>query len=159
MRTNTHITIIRHQAGVTLIEVLVTMFILAIGLLGLAGLQANSLKNNQAALYRSQATVLAYDIADRMRANRTAALSGSYNVAIGSSGSSGGIVLADITEWKDALERELPRGDGSVTVDLNGNANIVIKWIENNDAAADVGPYNCGYSGTGKQVLCTVTGL
>lgn len=55
--------------GFTLIEVLIAMMLLAVGLLGLAALQAHSLKNNQSAYYRSQATQLAYDIADRMRVN------------------------------------------------------------------------------------------
>ncbi len=62
MKTNT---------GFTLIEVLIAMLVLAVGLLGLAGLQATSLRNNQSAYNRSQATQLAYDLADRMRANFT----------------------------------------------------------------------------------------
>ena len=57
------------NTGFTLIEVLIAMLVLAVGLLGLAGLQATSLKNNQSAYNRSQATQLAYDIADRMRSN------------------------------------------------------------------------------------------
>jgi type IV pilus assembly protein PilV len=56
-------------AGFTLIEVLIAVVLLAGGLLGLAALQASSLKNNQSAYNRSQATQLAYEIADRMRAN------------------------------------------------------------------------------------------
>ena len=59
----------KKNIGFTLIEVLVAMLVLAVGLLGLAGLQATSLRNNQSAYNRSQATQLAYDIADRMRAN------------------------------------------------------------------------------------------
>lgn len=58
------------ERGFTLIEVLVAMVVLSIGLLGLAGLQATSLKSNQSAYHRSQATQLAYEMADRMRANR-----------------------------------------------------------------------------------------
>ena len=61
------------NAGFTLIEVLIAMLVLAVGLLGLAGLQATSLRNNQSAYNRSQATQLAYDLADRMRANFTEA--------------------------------------------------------------------------------------
>jgi type IV pilus assembly protein PilV len=57
------------NAGFTLIEVLIAMVVLAVGLLGLAGLQVTSLRNNQSAYNRSQATQLAYDLADRMRAN------------------------------------------------------------------------------------------
>ena len=59
----------KKNTGFTLIEVLIAMIILAVGLLGLAGLQATTLKNNQSAYNRIKATQLAYDIADRMRAN------------------------------------------------------------------------------------------
>ena len=59
----------KKNTGFTLIEVLIAMIVLAVGLLGLAGLQATSLRNNQSAYNRIKATQLAYDIADRMRAN------------------------------------------------------------------------------------------
>ena len=55
--------------GFTLVEVLVAMVILAIGLLGLASLQAIALKDNQDAYLRSQANLLAYEMSDRIRAN------------------------------------------------------------------------------------------
>jgi type IV pilus assembly protein PilV len=55
--------------GFTLVEVLVALVVLAGGLLGLAALQATSLRNTQSAYNRSQATQLAYQMADRMRAN------------------------------------------------------------------------------------------
>lgn len=58
------------QSGFTMIEVLIAVLVLSIGLLGLAGLQAASLHNNHSAYLRSQATLLAYGIADRMRANQ-----------------------------------------------------------------------------------------
>ena len=48
-------------------EVLVAMLILAIGLLGLASLQTQSLKFNHDAYVRSQATILAAEIMDKMR--------------------------------------------------------------------------------------------
>lgn len=57
--------------GFTLIEVLITVFVLAVGLLALAALQTRSLRDTAAAQMRSTATLLAYDIADRMRANAT----------------------------------------------------------------------------------------
>jgi type IV pilus assembly protein PilV len=59
----------RHARGVTLIEVLVTMVIVAIGLLGLAGLQVRGLSIQKDAHGRAIATQLALDLADRMRAN------------------------------------------------------------------------------------------
>jgi|GEM_PF-749886 len=58
-------------AGFSLIEVLVAMFILAVGLLGLAALQAQGLRSGSAALVRTQATILANEIIDQMRANRS----------------------------------------------------------------------------------------
>lgn len=60
----------RHTTGFTLIEVLVSMIILALGLLGLASLQGISLKNNQDAFLFSQANALAYEMSDRIKANR-----------------------------------------------------------------------------------------
>jgi type IV pilus assembly protein PilV len=60
----------RHAIGFTLIEVLISMIILAIGLLGLASLQGISLKNNQDAYLFSQVNALAYEMSDRIKANK-----------------------------------------------------------------------------------------
>ncbi len=60
----------RRVIGFTLIEVLVSMIILALGLLGLASLQGISLKNNQDAYLFSQANALAYEMSDRIKANK-----------------------------------------------------------------------------------------
>lgn len=60
------------QNGLTLIEVLVALFVLSVGLLGLAGLQATGSKFNNSAYLRTQAYIQAYDIADRMRNNLVA---------------------------------------------------------------------------------------
>lgn len=59
------------QSGMSLIEVMVAIFILGAGLLGLGGLQARSVMVNQSAYYRSIAADLASDLADRIRANRS----------------------------------------------------------------------------------------
>jgi len=55
--------------GFTLIEVLVTIVVVSIGLLGLAGLQISGLRANVSSEARSKATLLASDIIERMRAN------------------------------------------------------------------------------------------
>lgn len=59
----------RKSAGFTLIEVLITIVVVSIGLLGLAGLQINSLRANMGSEDRSKASYIASDIAERMRAN------------------------------------------------------------------------------------------
>lgn len=61
---------VRRQRGVTLIEVLVALVIVAVGLLGLAGMQVRGLSIQKDAHGRAIATQLALDLADRMRANR-----------------------------------------------------------------------------------------
>lgn len=64
-----HYNYLTKTKGFTLVEVLVAMAILAVGLLGLASLQAIALKDNQDAYLRSQANLLAYEMSDRIRAN------------------------------------------------------------------------------------------
>ncbi len=60
---------VRQQAGTTLIEIMVSIVVIAIGLLGLASMQINALKFQQTASQRSEAIQSSYDLADRMRAN------------------------------------------------------------------------------------------
>jgi type IV pilus assembly protein PilV len=61
------------QSGYLMIEVLITMFILSIGLLGVVGLQARAQQAETDSYQRTQALILAQDMADRISANRTAA--------------------------------------------------------------------------------------
>ena len=121
-------TALARQRGFTLLEVLVALLIVSIGLIGLAGLMSTSLKNNQGASQRSQATWLTYDLLDRMRANRTAALGGSYNTtSIKSYSGSGSVAATDLTQWKAELANALPGSDAVVTV--AGNlATVNIQW-------------------------------
>jgi len=66
------------EQGMTLVEVLVTIVVLSVGLLGLAGLQLRGIQVNQGAAMRSQAAILAEDLADRMRGDYAAFTSGSF---------------------------------------------------------------------------------
>lgn len=120
------------QRGTTLIETLVALLVLSIGLLGVAGLQLTSLRNNRSAHLRSQAQVMAYDITDRMRANRDAALAGSYNIALGGAGTGGTLIGDDLVRWKGAIAESMPSGDGSVTI--NAATSVVLITIQWTDA-------------------------
>jgi type IV pilus assembly protein PilV len=60
------------EQGSTLIEVLVAIFVLSLGLLGIAGLQSMAMKLNQTALSRSIATVYAENAMDILRSNPVA---------------------------------------------------------------------------------------
>jgi type IV pilus assembly protein PilV len=83
-------------------------------------------------LIRSQATQAGADILDRMRANRTVALAGGYDMTdVQNPGSSGatGLALTDLGEWMTGLQGNLPAGDGSVLV--AGNiATVTITWSD-----------------------------
>ncbi|MDI9239897.1 type IV pilus modification protein PilV [Lysobacter sp. LF1] len=71
----------RLAKGASLLEVLVAVLVLAVGLLGVAALQATALRNNQSSYERSEAVILSYAMFDVLRANRAAAIAGDYNLA------------------------------------------------------------------------------
>ena len=74
--------VIKSSRGFTIIEVLVSMVILSIGVLGLGMLQMAAMQNTQGGYLRSQATILAYDIIDSMRANIPAVTGGDYHITM-----------------------------------------------------------------------------
>ena len=95
------------QQGFSLIEVLVTIAILMIGLLGLAALQTNATVAEMEAYQRSQALVLVQDLADRIAANKwnsdnyvTASAKGA---AIDTCASYTAISDIDLCEWNNKL--------------------------------------------------------
>ena len=117
---------LKQQSGFTLVEVLVSTVVLSIGLVGVAGLQAVSLNNNQSAFMRSQASVLAYDLADRMRSNVTGATSNFYDptnptVTANCSTTIGctpqQMALDDLADWNADLATYMPLGQGFVCID------------------------------------------
>lgn len=133
---------IRHPArrvrGITLIEVLVAVLVLGIGLLGVASLQSRGLRMNMNSHVRGQATILAQDMLERMRANPDAFEAGDYDSSggAGNAGDSGDydtcnpdtapggggcdpatMASSDLHAWSDALDDRLPQGEGVVCVD------------------------------------------
>ncbi len=121
------------QRGFSLIEVLVTIVVVSFGMLGFAGLLNESIVSNRQAYMRSQATLLAHDIIERMRVNRPAAVGGNYTIALASSPAGGSVAGDDLVEWKSLLANYLPAGDGSVVADGTGNVTVVIVWDDDND--------------------------
>lgn len=130
---------IRYQSGLSLIEVLITVVLVSIGLLGLAGLQLTSVQNSNSSSERFVATTLAQDILERMRANRNRAIGPGrvYNLAMGADPGVGGVEGADLDAWKEAVEAALPSGQGAVAVDDDSVATITLEWTDASDKNAD----------------------
>ena len=115
------------QSGFSLIEVLVTVLLLSIGLLGLVALQLNGLQQNQNALQLTNATFFAYEMADRMRANRADAIADRYLIDFDAVAQAGTLYGDELVSWKNNLASQLPSGDGRITV-AGGIYNITIRW-------------------------------
>ena len=96
-----------NQTGFTLLEVMIALVIFSIGLLGLAGMQAAGVRNNQISYSRTVATQLVYDMADRIRNNPTANYETTAPAAAPNcvTGTCTSIQLAgfDKTEWNTAI--------------------------------------------------------
>lgn len=126
-------------SGFTLLETLIAMLILAIGLLGMAGLMLNSMKSNQSSYQRTQASLLAYDMAERLRLNTDLATAGDSYV-ITSTASAGtdvncapctpaNMAAKDRFEWITALNREglaatVARNNRSYTINVTWNISL-----------------------------------
>lgn len=122
-----------HQAGVTLVEILVTVVLISVGLLGIAALQMASLRGNQEAHVRAQASVLAADILDRMRANSLAFRAGEYDASYNGTGTTGTRAGGDLTSWQGAIDRTLTgsASDAAGRIQRNGNvATVTVRWSE-----------------------------
>jgi len=134
------------QYGVALLEVMISVLILAIGLLGLAQLQATTLKHNESAYLRSQVSVLASDILDSMRVNRTAAQAGNYNFAVSDTPPATPSTIAeqDLVDWLSNIGTVLPTSGGLIAcADSNGGDGlacssgsiytVTVSWVEVQD--------------------------
>lgn len=121
IKLNTHRT--KYKAsnkGFSLIEVLIAMLILAIGFMGIAALQFKGLKYNTDALFRSQISVLAYDITDRIRLNsaNAAAYVSTYTISTTDPGCTQATATAanDLNCWHQQGFNALPPGANNTMV-------------------------------------------
>jgi len=130
------------QAGLTLIEVMVSMLILAVGLLGAAAIQLNALKYTDSSLMTSQASFIAYDMLDRIRANPDANYAVSNLQGITATAGSTAARDADLYDFKNNITTfAATDGSGSIAVN-NRVVTITIGWGDKraNDATTANAP-------------------
>ena len=136
------------QAGFTLLEVLISIFILGVGLLGLASLQITGLKSGHSAQLRTEAIVHVYDIIERMRINKVIAQAGGYDIALGDAApATSSVVDTDRGGWKTALALNLPGGDGAIATNADVTT-ITVQWDDSR-----------GVGGSGNQTFSISTEL
>ncbi len=114
--------------GFSLLEVLVSIVVVTMGLLGLAGMSIRSLSANDSSGYRAAAALQAMQISDLMRANRQAVVDDQYNVAYGVTTGNSARATSDIAAWKAIIAR-LPSGDGAISyVAADGTVTVTVRW-------------------------------
>ena len=133
--------------GFSLLESLIALVVFSIGFLALTLLMHTSLQNTNSAFYRSVATEQAYDMADRIRANRGAAGAtvvsylgveddadpGCIEDAAGCT--PGQIAQYDGWDWNQTNARVLPSGGGSIVPNAanpaTGAVTVTVSWDDN----------------------------
>lgn len=139
------------QRGMSLLEVLIAVLVLAIGLLGVAALQATALRNSQSSLERNQAVIASYTILDAMRANIVSARAGNYALARAcaapTEATADTLRDADQQDWINDMQAVM--GDSACgTIEFAGGVyTITVDWDDSRGA------------GGGQQELQTVVQL
>lgn len=121
----------RLAAGVGLIEVLIAVAILAFGLLGIAAMQATTLRASQSASERSEAAIATYAILERMRANYSVAANGGYDLAAMTCNVPTGtnLVTRDQRDWIAAIHEGMgPTACGQIIGCGGETCRIVVQW-------------------------------
>jgi type IV pilus assembly protein PilV len=141
----------RAHRGFTIVEVLVSLVVLSMGLLGIAKLILLTARSADSAYLRSQATELAYEILDDMRANRQTAVAHGYDTSMTTAPTAAGscidtacsptdLALYDVYTWKRRLGVStggaLPLGQGSITTTTTAATTTAVVIVQWDDEAA-----------------------
>lgn len=141
------------QHGITLIESLVALVVVALGILGIIGVQMRTLVDTTTTVRRAQAMRLIEDLSERMKVNPNSlqALSGytsgydkkanTYTTSVDCSLNActpANQAIYDLGQWKRTVEQTLPLGQASTflapseTTDANRRQlGVMIAWREN----------------------------
>ena len=114
----------RAQGGYVLLEALIAVVVAAVGFVGAARMQTFGLAMNNSTQVRQKATLLGYQMADRIRANQSGVTPHAYDNAaaadagcLATSCSPAQLAGADMTQWQADIAAQLPGGSGVVCLD------------------------------------------
>lgn len=156
------------QRGVSIIETLVTLMTVSLALLGTVGLQAYSLRLNQAALFRIQAVLLVADLGERLEANKAGAVAGWYLQPADSSRNCAAqscapadLAAYDLAQWQAAVSAALPHATTQLTRREAGDTStytIRIGWTDRRNNGTE-GATGAGgeFFGTGQRFVYTAS--
>ena len=167
------------QCGTSLLEVLISMVLLTVGLLAMAGLSASSARYNKLSQIRGTAAMLVNDYAERARTNRAGFDAGGYannstyvftktlntlsgcSDAVSSPCTAASLAAYDQNEWQNLLRRRLPGGDAYIITSLTAltqqrDMDIWIMWTEKQlDTGLNLSQSNCpSGASAGSDVKC-----
>jgi len=143
------------QTGFTIIEMLIAVLVISIGLLGMAGLQTTGIQQSHNSYLKTQASLLAYDMSDRMRSNLQGVIAGNYDAVdsmddpvesapgcatSNTACSAAATATNDIYQWTNpdnggSIASLLPSGYGMISQDT-GVFTITVLWDEARTGAA-----------------------
>ena len=147
-----------------MLEVLVSLLLIAVAMLGQAGLVVSSMKSSKGATFRIQAVLLSDEIGERIESNKAAAVAGAYAVPAQSSTpdpmntdcmanfcDSGHLAAYDLSVWETGVAQTLPGATWQITNSVVGNPStytIVLTWQDRRDNTRVVNYATAGTSET-----------
>lgn len=144
------------QRGMSLLEVMIAVLVLAVGILGAASLQLSAIRYSASAGYSTQANLIASDLLDRMRASSASLASYATSIDGECTGSQGDadigadiaadlaaeaveareIVARDLADFAEAVTCQLPRSTGTIVIS-GDRATVNVSWSEARAAAGE----------------------
>ena len=131
----------RHQRGITLIESLIAMVVMALGILGIVGVQMRALTDTQAGVRRAQAIRLIEDLGERLQSNPDAlnylsayaASPGSAPDCAAAACTPQQLAAFDVRQWHRNVAAALPAGSATVFIPQGGarQLGVLVGWNEN----------------------------
>ena len=131
---------IGQASGMSLLEVMIAVLVFSVGIIGVAALMLTSMRNNDATLARTQSTMLANEMYEKMLANLPGATAGNYTIAMASAlpvstsincadasadCSTADLATWDMVQWSTRVRQVLVNPDAAIAVNTSVDPMII----------------------------------